>query len=229
MLTIIHGDDTDKSYETFTLLRERVKDKEIRVLDGKGLTTTALTEALESSSLFGNDVSVVITKLLSSVNKKSSGWLELVDIINASANTADILLYEPKELDKTTLSKFTQDALIQTYIIPKIIWEFMDGLHTGNTQSSLMKFQKIIAHDPVEIVFAMIIKRFRHLIQLSDGITPDGVAPWQAARLTRQARFFTMEKLVALYKKLAAIELSLKTGGSPFTLSQHIEQYIISL
>ena len=75
----------------------------------------------------------------------------------------------------------------------------------------------------------MIVKRFRYLIQLSDGITPESVAPWQAARLTRQARFFTMEKLVSLYKRLATIEVAVKTGGSPFTLSQHIEQFIISL
>lgn len=229
MLTIIHGDDTDASYKELTKLKETLHEKEVRELDGKGLTPVALTQALQSSSLFGKDVSIVIVRLLASVNKKSLVYEELINIINQSVNNADIVLYETKELDKTTLNKFGKDVTVRVCMVPRIIFEFLDGLHTGNAQSSLIKFRLIITNEPTEIVFFMIVKRFRYLIQLSDGITPEGVAPWQAARLTRQARFFTMEKLVSLYKKLAAIEIAVKTGSSPFTLAQHIEQFIISL
>lgn len=229
MLTIIHGDDTEKSYTELTHIRETLLGKEVRELDGKKLTPTDLVEALQSASLFGSDVCVVIERLLSSVNKKSTIWSELVTIINKSISNTDIILYEQKEIDKTTLSKFEKDATVHTCMIPRIIFEFLDGLQSGNISESLTKFRTLASREPVEIVFAMIVKRFRYLIQLSDGITPDGTAPWQAARLTRQARFFTMEKLVSMYKKLAAIEISVKTGGSPFTLAQHIEQFIISL
>ena len=229
MLTIIHGDDIEKSYQELRRIKESIHDTEVRILDGKHLTTTELTEALQSSSLFGKDVSIVVERLLSTVNKKAAIYGQLVDIIHQSSSTSDIVLYETKELDKTTLGKFDKNATVRVYMVPRIIFEFLDGLHTGNVPSSLVRFQTIAAHEPVEIVFSMIVKRFRYLIQLSDGITPEGVAPWQAARLTRQARFFTMEKLVSMYKKLAAIEVMVKTGGSPFTLSQHIEQFIISL
>ena len=229
MLTIIHGDDTDASYKELTTLRETIHEKEVRELDGKGLTPVALTQALQSSSLFGKDVCIVILRLLTSVNKKSLVYEELISIINQSVDCSDIILYETKELDKTTLSKFGKDATVRVCMVPRIIFEFLDGLHAGNVQSSLIKFRLIITNEPTEIVFFMMVKRFRYLIQLSDGITPEGVAPWQAARLTRQARFFTMEKLVSLYKRLATIEVTVKTGGSPFTLAQHIEQFIISL
>lgn len=229
MLTIIHGDDTDASYKELSRVRESFHEKEVRELDGKGLTPTDLIEALQSSSLFGKDVSIVIVRLLATVNKKSLVYDELITIINQSVDNSDIILYETKELDKTTLSKFGKDATVRAFMVPRIIFEFLDGLHKGNIQLSLSKLQTIVSHEPVEIVFFMIVKRFRYLIQLSDGITPEGVAPWQAARLTRQARFFTMEKLVSLYKKLAGIEVAVKTGGSPFTLTQHIEQFIISL
>jgi DNA polymerase III delta subunit len=229
MLTIIHGDDTDASYKELTKLRAGMQATDVRVLDGKGLTAAELTSALQSSSLFGGEVSIVIERLLSSINKKSKDWSELVTIINTSVDTADVLLYETKELDKTTLGKFGKNMTVHSFMVPRIIFEFLDGLHSGNATESLVKFQTIVAHDPAEIVFAMIVKRFRHLIQLTDGITPDGLAPWQAGRLTRQARFFTMEKLVSMYKKLAAIELAVKTGTSPFTLSKHINQFILAL
>ncbi|MEK7577581.1 MAG: hypothetical protein AAB492_03115 [Patescibacteria group bacterium] len=229
MLTIIHGDDIDSSYQELTRLRDSLKEREVRELDGKGLTETALIEALESTSLFGNDVSIVILKLLSSVNKKSAVFMKLVNILNDSVEHADIVLYENKELDKTTLGTFSKNTTVLSFMVPHIIFEFLDGLYVGNSKESLVRFHTIVSHEPVEIVFSMIIKRFRHLIQLKDGVTPEGLAPWQAARLTRQARFFTMEKLVSMYKKLASIEVAVKTGGSPFTLVEHIEQFVINL
>lgn len=229
MLTIIHGDDTEKSYNELCRIKESLREKEVRMLDGKHLTSAELTQSLQSSSLFGKDVCIIIERLLSSVNKKTTLYTQLVKIISESMGNADIVLYEAKELDKTTLGKFGQDVRIQVFMIPRIIFEFLDGLYKGNTQASLNKFQSIASHEPVEIVFSMIVKRFRYLIQLKDGITPEGLAPWQAARLTRQARFFTMIELVNNYKKLARIELAVKTGQSPFTLSQHIEQFIINM
>lgn len=229
MLTIIHGDDTQLSYKELTRLKETFVGKELRELDGKRLTPTDLVEALESSSLFGKDVCVLIQRFLSSVNKKTALYSELFTIIHQSMERADIILYETKEIDKTTLSKFGTDVTVQSFMIPRIIFEFLDGLHKGNMKASLTKLRTIVSHEPVEIVFSMIVKRFRLLIQLSDGITPEGLAPWQAARLTRQARFFTIVELVNLYKDLAKIEIALKTGQSPFTLSQHIEQFIIAI
>ncbi len=229
MLTIIHGDDIEQSYKALTRLRETFVGREFRELDGKRLTPADLTQALESSSLFGKDVCILIQRFFSSVNKKTTLYSELFAIIHKSMELADIFLYETKELDKTTLSKFGVDVSVQLCMIPRIIFEFLDGLHKGNVRASLTKLHEIVSHEPVEVVFSMIVKRFRYLIQLSDGITPEGLAPWQAARLTRQARFFTMEKLASLYKRLATIEVSVKTGGSPFTLAQHIEQFIISL
>ena len=122
MLTIIHGDDTDASYKELTTLKETIHEKEVRELDGKGLTPVALTQALQSSSLFGKDVCIVILRLLTSVNKKSLVYEELITIINQSLDCSDIILYETKELDKTTLSKFGKDATVRGFMVPRIIF-----------------------------------------------------------------------------------------------------------
>jgi hypothetical protein len=80
-----------------------------------------------------------------------------------------------------------------------------------------------------ELIFSMIVRRIRHLIQLRDGIVPDTLQGWQASRLTRQAKLFTMDRLVAMYKRLFDMEFSVKNGSSPFTISQLIEQFLVDL
>ena len=75
----------------------------------------------------------------------------------------------------------------------------------------------------------MIVRRVRQLILLRDTVIPEGLSGWQLTRLTRQAKLFTMDRLLTMYKKLLEMEFSIKNGSSPFTLRQLTEQFIIDL
>lgn len=199
MITLIHGDNTEASRNEFL----RLKNGETS-LDGRTLDASTLVQALEGNLL--GPKTVFIERLLTK-NPKLVSFLR-----------GDVVLWEDKEVSATILKKLgaVENKL---YKIPVLLFKFLDSL-------SLELYQQL---DKPELTHAMLVKRVRHLIEIRDGVTPEGLQDWQASRLTRQARSFTMEKLIALYKQLLIIEVSIKTGMSPLSLQQQTEEMLLSL
>jgi len=48
-------------------------------------------------------------------------------------------------------------------------------------------------------------------------------------RLTNQAKSFTMDTLLSMHTKLIDLEYSLKTGATPYTLTQLIITFILDI
>ena len=90
-------------------------------------------------------------------------------------------------------------------------------------------FHQALLIDAPERIFVMIVRRVRELIMVKDGVTPEGLQGWQAGRLTSQAKSFTMDKLLSMEKILLEIDISIKTGTSPFPLAQQLELFFIDL
>lgn len=228
MITLIHGDMIEASRAELTRLKGASKAQEIRSLDGKGLDDTVLTQALESQSLFGGDTLVIIENLFGKLGKKLKLIESLCRILVAASATVEILLWEDKEVG-VTVQKNLGNATVKLYKTPQILFQFLDGIKPQSAKILLPQFSKLTQTTVPEIVFVMITRRVRQLIQLVDGVAPDGLQEWQANRLTAQARAFTIDELVAMHAQLVAIDIGSKTGSSPFTLAQQIEQFIVSL
>lgn len=221
MLYLIHGDQPEIARNKLVELKATAGKKEIRNIDGKRLDQTLLQQATESSSLFGSDVLVVIEGFISFSKKREKNFtVQLTKIIDASKNT-DIILFEEKEVDKTTLGKFGNITHF-FFKTPVVIFQFLDNL-------TLLALTQTLMLTPAEIVFSLLVRRVRQLIQCKDNVVPDGLQAWQATRLTNQAAHFTMDKLVAMHKALLDIDIATKTGASPFSLAQQLEQFIIHL
>lgn len=229
MLYLIHGDQVEAARNKLVELKKEFTAKEIRELSGKNLDPALFTQALESSSLFGGDILVVIEGFISSSKKREKMFAATLTQIIEASTTADIILYEDKEVDKTTLTKLGSNIKIFFYKTPVVIFQLLDSLRPGSAKTTLGYLAQVVASEPVEIVFVMLIKRVRQLIQLKDGVTPDGLQSWQAGRLTTQARNFTIEQLIAMHAQLLTTDIAIKTGSSPFTLTQLVEQLIINL
>ncbi len=228
MITLLHGDHIEASRAQLHRLKESLQSKEIRVLDGKDIDTALLTQALESTSLFGGDTAVIIERLFGKLGKKAKLIESLAHILVSAANSTDIILWEDKELGVTAL-KALGKIDVKLFKTPTIIFQFLDGLAPNNAKDLLPLYSQLTTNDAPELVFSMIVRRLRQLIQIHDGITPVGLQGWQAGRLTRQAKLFTMDKLVSLYRKLLEIEYSTKNGTSAFALRELTEQFIIDL
>jgi DNA polymerase III delta subunit len=229
MITLLHGDNIEASRNEFNRLKQAAKGKEIRATDGRGLDATALTQALGSSSLFGGDVLVVVENLFSKLGKKTKLIEQLAVILASSAKDTDIILWEDKEIGATVIKSLGSWLKVVPFKIPSLIFQFLDGLRPQSAKTLLPLYQKLVETEPAELVFTMITKRLRQLLMVAGGETPEGLQGWQTAKLTIQAKFFTMDILDRMYKKLLDIEYSLKTGATPFTLVQLTEQFLIDL
>lgn len=225
MITLLHGDQTELSRAEFNRLKEGAKGKEMRVLDGQLIDTANLTQALESTSMFGGDTVVFIERLFGKLGRKTKLIEQLAKIIRESKG--DVVLWEDKEVGVTVTKSLGLPAQagkadIRLFKTPTLIFQFLD-------KPTLPVYEKLIETEPPELIHSMLAKRVRQLIQLRDGVTPDGLQGWQAGRLTQQAKQFTMDRLLFMYKKLLAMEFSIKNGSSPFTLSQLTEQFLLEV
>jgi DNA polymerase III delta subunit len=219
MITLLHGNYSESSRKEFIRLKEESKGKDIRALDGRNLDSASLTQALESNSMFGGNTVVFIENLFGKLGRKQKLIESLAAIINKSS--ADVILWEDKEVGSTVLKNLPK-AKIMLFKVPSVIFQMLDGIAPGARIH-------VVPPEAPELIFAMIVRRTRQLIQLRDGVVPEGLQGWQLTRLTRQAKLFTLDTLLAMYKKLLDMEYFVKNGSSPFTISQYIEQFLLNL
>lgn len=228
MITLIHGDLVDASRAELVRLKAAVQGKDIRQLDGRTIDETNLTQALESHSLFGGETVVFIEQLFGKLGKKLKLINSLAAILLQAGSQTDIFLWEDKEVGATVV-KSLGNPVVKLYKTPQVLFQFLDGIAPGRAGVLLPTYAKLLETNVAEIVFAMIIRRVRQLIQLRDGVSPEGLAAWQVGRLTAQARLFTIEKLVAMHSALTDIDIAVKMGASPFNLAKQIELFIINI
>ncbi len=228
MIILLHGDNIDASRAELLRMIGVAKGKEIRQLSGRSIEPSQLVQAMESSSLFGGDTLVVIENLFGKLGRQIKKIGALSAILLNAANANDVILWEDKELTASVV-KTLGGATVRTFKTPTIIFQFLDGLRPKSAATLVPLFRKVAASQPAEISYTLLVRRVRQLIQAADHVTPDGLAPWQAARLTAQARLFTMDELVSMHTKLLDMDISIKTGATPFSLAQLIEQFCISL
>lgn len=228
MITLLHGDNIDASRAELVRMTGVAKGKEIRQLSGRDVEPVVLTQALESSSLFGGDTLVVIENLFGKLGRQVKRIEALCAILVMSGEATDVILWEDKELGVTVVKNLGK-ASVRTFKVPPIIFQLLDGMRPHAAATLIPLFRQIYATQAAEVIYTLVVRRVRQLIQASDSVAPDGLAPWQAARLTAQARLFSMNKLIRMHTNLLDMDIAIKTGVSPFTLAQHIEQFLISL
>lgn len=229
MITIIHGDDIEESRQEFVRLKQAAKDGEIRAIDGKLIDEAMLTHATESGSLFDKKILVTMENVFAHLGRKTKRIQNIVELLKKASQDTDILCWEPKELGKETLSLFGKNVGIKLFVYPKIIFSFLDALRENNKKVLLTLLDELLVATSPELVWNMTISRMRLLIQIRSGVIPERLQSWQVSRLTNQARAFTMDRLLSLYKKMADMEYALKTGVIPFTMPELIRQWIVEM
>ncbi len=227
MITILHGDHIEASRAELIRLKEAAQGKDVRQLDGTSADAQTLIQSLESSSLFGGDVFVIIEQLFSRLGRQQKKVELLANILKDHEKTCDIILWESKELTPSVLKSLGSPAA-RLFKLPVLIFQFLDGLTPGNTKKSLDTFERLVTSEAPELVFSMIAKRMRQLLFIAMDVPVAGVADWQRSRLTTQAKSFRMKQLKTLYTRLGDIEFSIKSGASAYDMKGHLEQWLIA-
>jgi len=227
MKVLLHGDNTEASRDEFIHLKTAENTKEIREFTGKQLDETGLIQATESNSLFGDGITIFIENLFTPLGKKTKIAASYAAILKNADKQISIVLWESKELGKELLGLLEPEISVRLFAYPKIIFTFLDSLQPGGSKKSLVLLDELLSTEAVELIWSMLISRVRILIQMKDNVVPERMSSWQAARLTNQARLFTMDKLLNMHKTLLTTEYSLKSGSSPYTFSELIQEFII--
>ena len=158
----------------------------------------------------------------------------MVGLINENEGKSNIIIWEEKEISPKVLSLFPK-AQIQTFKIPKLIFNFLDGIKPGNGQSLIILFHKLLENTSVEIILFMIVRQIRLLLAVSFKNKSDGIdelnkiAPWQRGKMERQASLFKIGQLVDLYSKIYELDLSQKTGTLSMPLVNAIDFLLLDI
>lgn len=226
-MIIIHGDDIVAARNHLNELIEKGKNSAAGAssFEAHDLDLTKLTQVLEGITLFGQQPMIIVEGLFSLQKSKNKDLL--VEFLSKYQDR-QIILFENKALSASLLKTFTK-AKVFGHKPAALIFTFLDSLKPGSAATSLKLLSQLEnANQPPELIFAMLVRQIRLLIQALD---PDDlkVAPWQKTRLTSQARAFGEKGLVNLHDDLYHIDKQLKTGANPLDLSTQLFNLIASL
>lgn len=229
MLTIIHGDDTNASRNALQNIKEQ---QQPLILEGEKVTLTDLAQVFDGGGLFETQKVIVIEQLLSK-RKKSSELESILNFLKERTLINELYFWEGKELDKKTLSLFPH-ATIKGYKLPQTLFLFVDSLKPNNGKQLVQLFHKTLEHIDAEIVFFMLVRQVRLLLALfQEGNQPidevKRLAPWQKAKLQKQAKAFSEQTLLSLHVQLYEIDKKAKTGALPGDLSLAIDNLLLTI
>jgi len=231
MLLVLHGDNQVSSRHQLNQLLSEAKHKGVKDvirLEGKILTQTDLIQALETTSLFGTDRLIIIESLFTRPKSKAKDQLtSYLKTIVTNTNIPQTILWENKTLTKTQLKSIGNPKDL-CFPISKVLFKFLDALAPGKPQSNLKWFQQAKSQEPPELIFAMLIRQVRLLIQVKDRATSK-LAPWQAQKLSRQASLFSPQKLLALHQQLLNLDHDNKTGHNLSPLGDTLDIVLATL
>ena len=225
---LLHGENLVASrqdlHEQVTVAKQ--EGKEVVRLDGAKIEVEDLIQALDSGTLFGGGRLVIVENLLS--RPKSNQQERLLGVLEGYAGENELILWEPREIGLRLLKHLPQAAQVKLFKIPVLMFKFLDQIGPYRKKEALVTFDELVKQESPELVFYMLARQFRLLIQVADG---QKVAwpPWLTGKLKRQADDFQKSSLLTKYQQLFTIDESLKTGHTVMPLRWHLDMFLLNL
>lgn len=228
MITLIHGEDHLSSRKILIIEKEKYKGNDIQYFEGSSLDLETLLTCDQSQSLFQNSKTIIIENLLAgsmSVEKE-----KILSYLNSSQLRVNVIIWEKSEITKSNIIKLlpkAKDILCQP---PMMLFKFLDTMF-DNPAASLTLFHNVITYREAELVYSMLVRQFRNLIIARD-LGAAGLAEmqrWQADKFVRQARNFDTVKLITLYRQLLTIDYQIKSGQTPYNMTELLDIFLLSL
>lgn len=226
MLYIFHGDASGASRKLLAdvVAKDKANGDEIRTLEGDKLAPRDLESVLSTASLFSVE-SIVIENLLSRLRSKDKD--ACIDLVSTYKGDKNIYLWDKKEATPANLKKFV-GAKISNSKAPTEMFSFLESIAPGNAKNSLSLLHKLVLETEDIIVFTMIARQITYLIMIKSGTNPK-FAPWQVGKLRAQSALWTDVQLETFIKELTRIDLSIKTGMSKLSYTDHLDLLLSDL
>ncbi len=228
MLKVIHGENQVASRKKLVELIEQAKkqNKEIVNLSAEKLDRAKLESALLSENLFGNEKLLIIEGIYSlPKSKKKDEFIELI-----SSASIETILWDKKSLTKTDFKKLPTNLENFEFKITPKMWSFLDTLSPNpKAKTSMMKlFKESVEGDGAEFVFLMIARQIRILIQVKEN-NPPKMAPFMLSKLNRQAKEFSLQKLLDLHQQLYLIDQKQKQSTGLLSLESELDLLLFNM
>jgi DNA polymerase III delta subunit len=228
MILLVNGNDIASSRNFY--FEEKNKLAESILLEGEGLTFDLFFQNAENKSLFGNEVTLLVENFFSKNKTNSIDVKRTVEYINNNKDL-NIVFWEAVELSKPAQA-ILKNATVKTFSFPQVLFTFLDSLRHGNSETLINLFHELKQGMEVELIFFMLVRQFRLMLG-QEGVDKidelKRMAPWQLAKLQKQAKQFGGEKLKSAYQKLFELDLALKTGKIPYSLERSIDFFLADL
>lgn len=225
MLTLLHGDNIVDSRNELVRIKNNYQG-EVLIFNGKTLSLTELKSAVESLSLFGSRRLIIIEELHSKISKIQ--LKELLEYLLKSEISVDMILWESKEILKTSLNKFMPVWKIQLFSIPKSLFTLLSSIIPSNNAKIMKLLKETRKTNNNEFIFLMIVRQIKMLLLASENALTS-MPTWMQFKYLRQAKDFSKEQLLRIYRKLLLIDIGQKTSRSPFTLAQELDLFLATL
>ncbi|MBI5613947.1 hypothetical protein HY947_03400 [Candidatus Gottesmanbacteria bacterium] len=227
MITLLHGDNIEESRKEFVRIKNEAQGRELRDLTEFVSDENALRQGLESHSLFGSDLLVVFENALSHFGRKEKALDDFLSIV-LSSPSVDILFWENKEIGKGTIAKLGSSK-VKIFKLPVVLFAFLDAIAPNNVPTIIDLYRKTVAINDPYLVFTMTARRVHDLLCVMEGVSADPSQAWQLGRLTKQAKLFTIEKLLFMQRSLLSLDISNKSGLSALPLQASVELFLATL
>jgi DNA polymerase-3 subunit delta len=137
-----------------------------------------------------------------------------------------------KLLDYVNYQRTITTADVEKVAVPggqSDVFDMVDALANGNAQTALRQVRRLLETEEPFILFGMIVRQFRLLIQAREIVDEHGnvedirqemaIHPYVAGKLEAQARGLNMPRLEAIYRRLLVVDEMVKTGQMPIELA----------
>jgi len=205
-IVVLHGDDVEASYARLIKITESLKKRGWRVSELSD--KDELRGNLISTSLFDDNVLYVL-KNADKIDSKTLKWL----FENHKKYSSQLLLYSAKPLSATIKKGLPKDAKVESFDMPKVLWQFLDSLTPGNAKKSLQLFEQVSETEPIELVLSLIGGLVSDMYIISAG-GKLSYPSWRAQKIQKQSSRFAKSELASMIDQLADIDITSKTSDT---------------
>ena len=193
-IIVLHGDDTEKSYERLMKFVESAKKRNWEILTN---------EFPNTPSLFGSDRLIIY---------RDFRLLTTRDIKNFDRFDGTLVIYHTGILPQTFLKLMPKDFKMEKFELPKILFTFLESFYPGNFNRSLKLLHDLTESSAIELTFFMLARHLKDLYWVSIDPATTAYLSLRLSKLKSQASKFGIDKLKQIISDLADIDIKVKTS-----------------
>lgn len=232
MITVFHGEDVVASRNALVAavaaLKQKLPGVEVININGDRATLTEISNRIDTPNLFAVPSALVMEKILS--RRPSNEKTAILKYLNSLSQP--IVIWESAQASAASIAVLDKKTTkIQQFKLAKSIFKLLDNLRPGNSLQIIKLLTDTLATESAELVSFMLAKRVLQLILATSSHSNalSGLAPWQQAQISQQAKYWTSNQLKNFHRRLVSIEQAIKFGSTPMSLADHLDIALASL